>query len=184
MLAVVLLFAVATGGLAACGDDDDDAAVVPTPSRLPDPCRLISATQLRLEFGVDFSVQSADETPPSEEEVTELSCSWRILDPEVESSFEYLEEDVPTFIDVVIRRSGPDGSVDAVMDEVSNDPGAVELPELVATGENITLADTAVAIGGTVFVMKGDVLLTVSTDSADTLDQLTGEVLERVIARI
>ena len=69
----------------ACGDDDSTDAV-PLPSRLTDPCRLISATQLRQELGVEFSERSAEDPPPVEGEVTELSCSWISLDPEAEPS--------------------------------------------------------------------------------------------------
>lgn len=185
LFVALLLAGVGAGTLAACGDDDSSDAV-PPPTRLTDPCRLISATQLRQELGVEFSERSAGDPPPVEGEVTELSCSWISLDPEAEPSEDYLDEEVPRFIDVVVRKSDPDDGFDvaALMDEIAADAGATEVPELLATEEDATLADAAVAVGGSLFVVKGDVLMTISTDSAASLDQLMPEVVPRTLRRL
>lgn len=183
VLFVAVILLVATG-LAGCGGDDDDAVPSALPSRLPDPCRLISTAQLRQELGVEFSTRPAGDDPPAEEEITEVSCSWVSLDPEREPSGDYLDEDVPAFIDVVVRRDG--GSFDAteMMEEAAADPDAVKVRELVATEADPTLADAATAVGSTLFVLKGDVMLTVSTESPDSLNGLIAGIIERIVRRI
>lgn len=185
ILVACLLVGVGAGGLVACGDDDSSDAV-PLPTRLTDPCRLVTVTQLRQELGVEFSKQAAADPPPEGDEVVELSCSWISLDPEAELSEDYLDEEAPRFIDIVVRKTDPNGGFDAaaLMDEMANDAEAVEVPELLATEDDPTLADEAVAVGGSLFVMTGDVMLTISTESAASLSELIPEVVPRALRRL
>jgi len=184
-LMVLILFAgLAVGGLAGCGDDDSADTPRP-PTRLADPCRLVSATQLRRDLGVEF-VQRPAGTEPTEAEVEQMACSWVSIDPEADDSADYLDREVPRFIDVVVRRSETGGEFDGAVfvEELSTDPNAAELPELLATEEDATLADAAVSVGSSVFVLKGDVLMTISTDSDAALDELIPEVVQRILRRL
>lgn len=185
-LMVLVLFAgLAVGGLAGCGDDDDSADTPPPPTRLADPCRLVSATQLRRDLGVEFALRPAGEEV-AEAEVEQMACSWVSIDPDAEDSADYLDRAVPRFIDVVVRRSESGGEFDgaAFIDELSTDPNASEVPELLATEEDATLADAAIVVGSSLFVLKGTVLMTISTDTDASLDELIPEVAQRILRRL
>jgi hypothetical protein len=184
-VALVLVAGLGVGGLAGCGGDDDSADQPPPPTRLADPCRLVSATQLRRDLGVEFALRPAG-TEPTEAAVEQMSCSWVSVDPEADDSADYLDREVPRFIDVVVRRSETGGEFDGAVfiDELSTDPNAAELPELLASEADATLADAAVSVGSSVFVLKGDVLMTISTDSAASLDELIPEVVQRILRRL
>lgn len=181
---LVLVAGLAVGGLAGCGDDDSADGPAP-PTRLADPCRLVSSTQLRRDLGVEFTLRPAG-TEPTEAAVEQMSCSWVSIDPEADESADYLDRDVPRFIDVVVRRSETGGEFDGAvfLDELSTDPDAAEVPELLASEADATLADEAVTAGSSLFVLKGDVLMTISADSAESLDELIPEVAQRILRRL
>jgi hypothetical protein len=180
-----LLIGLLAVGLAGCGGDDTTSTVLPV-SRLPDPCRLLSVTQLRQDLDVDFEMRAVSGDRP-DRETTELGCSWIRTDAEGELNEDYLDDGATGFIDVVVRRSDDDTGFDAAefYEEVAGDEQATERPELVGTDEATqSLADAAVSVGATLFVLKDDVVLTVSTDRAETLEELIPDIVERVIRRI
>ena len=180
----VLVAGLAVVGLAGCGDDDT-ADTPPPPTRLADPCRLVSATQLRRDLGVEFALRPAGDEV-AEAEVEQMACSWVSVDPDAEDSADYLDRAVPRFIDVVVRRSEAGGEFDgaAFIDELSTDPDASEVPELLATEGDTTLADGAVVVGSSLFVLKDTVFMTISTDSEASLDELIPEVVQRILRRL
>ncbi len=181
----VLAAGLLMGSLSGCGGDDGSSEADTVVRRLPDPCRLLSVSQLRRDLDQEFLLRppAPDASEPS---AYELACSWISVDEDTEQDEDFLEEPVNGFIDIVVRRSDPDTGFDAAefFDEMTIGPDAQERSELLATEEKPTLGDAAVSVGPALYVRKGDVVLTVLTADVAALDDLIPEAVERVIRRL
>ncbi len=166
-------------GLAACSGGDGGGGDGSTGAPLSDPCRVLSVTQRGRDMAAKYSLEAVE--PPAPDGSPDLeTCSW--VGGDGEATEDYLDREATPFIDMAIRRSDPSTDFDAVtfFEAFAADPNAMERPELL-TGADSGQADQAVSVGSSLFVLKGDVVLSVHTGSSRHLDELIPDPIARVV---
>lgn len=165
-----------------CSDDDGPVIAAP-PIDLVDPCSFVTSELVSQAFGTTMLRSAIGDEEPDRYRV----CRW-VEDPSLldTPSIDFLEDPARNYLDIVLRQTidGAEPTVAELFEEVTGTTGIRQVPELIADDDVPFLADDAVRTESTLWVLKGESMAIVLSNSSSVLDLLIESVLEQLIDRL